>query len=68
MLVIAIIGCAPIRPLSDKIRSKIYADGTVSTGWRIVQISLYCLAFLGLFYCILRLSPSGYNPFIYFRF
>ena len=36
MLVIAIIGCAPIRPLSDKIRSKIYADGTVSTGWRIV--------------------------------
>ncbi len=68
ILVIAIIGCAPIRPLSDKIRSKIFSDGSVSTVWRIVNIVLYCLAFLGLFYCILRLSPSGYNPFIYFRF
>lgn len=68
ILAAAVIGCAPIRPLSDKIRNLVYAEGTASKGKRIVQISLYCLAFLGLFYCILRLSPSGYNPFIYFRF
>ncbi len=68
IFVIAVIGCAPIRPLSDKIRQKLYADGSVSTAWRIVSVALYCLAFAGLFFCILRLSPSGYNPFIYFRF
>lgn len=68
MLVMAIIGCAPIKPLADKIRGKLYGESVLSKGWRIVQISLYCVAFLGLFYCILRLSPSGYNPFIYFRF
>ena len=68
IFVIAVIGCAPIRPLSDKIRQKLYADGSVSTGWQIVSVALYCLAFAGLFFCILRLSPSGYNPFIYFRF
>lgn len=68
IFVIAVIGCAPIRPLSDKIRQKLYADGSASTGWRIVSVALYCLAFAGLFFCILRLSPSGYNPFIYFRF
>ena len=68
IFVIAVIGCAPIRPLSDKIRQKLYADGSASTAWRIVSVALYCLAFSGLFFCILRLSPSGYNPFIYFRF
>ena len=68
IFVIAVIGCAPIRPLSDKIRQRLYSDGSVSTGWRIVSVALYCLAFAGLFFCILRLSPSGYNPFIYFRF
>ena len=68
IFVIAVIGCAPIRPLSDKIRQKLYADGSASTAWRIVSVALYCLAFAGLFFCILRLSPSGYNPFIYFRF
>lgn len=68
IFVIAVIGCAPIRPLSDKIRQKLYADGSTSTAWRIVSVALYCLAFAGLFFCILRLSPSGYNPFIYFRF
>lgn len=68
MLVMAVIGCAPIKPLADKIRGRLYGGAVLSTGWRIVQISLYCVAFLGLFYCILRLSPSGYNPFIYFRF
>lgn len=68
IFVIAVIGCAPIRPLSDKIRQKLYADGSALTAWRIVSVALYCLAFAGLFFCILRLSPSGYNPFIYFRF
>ena len=68
ILVAAIIGCAPIRPLSDKIRSVLYGKGSLTKGWQIVQIALYALAFVGLVWCILRLSPAAYNPFIYFRF
>lgn len=68
ILIAAVIGCAPIKPLSDKIRLNLYGVSQISTVWRIVQICLYVLAFAGLFWCILRLSPSGYNPFIYFRF
>lgn len=68
MLAAAVIGCAPIRPLSDRIRKKVCAEKAAAAGWKIVSISLYCLSFIGLCYCMLRLSPSGYNPFIYFRF
>lgn len=68
ILIAAVIGCAPIKPLSNKIRLNLYGVSQISTVWRIVQICLYVLAFAGLFWCILRLSPSGYNPFIYFRF
>lgn len=68
ILIAAVIGCAPIKPLSDKIRLNLYGTSQISTGWRVVQICLYVIAFVGLFWCILRLSPSGYNPFIYFRF
>lgn len=68
ILVVAVIGCAPIRPLADKIRANLYGEGALSKGWQAVQIALYAAAFVGLVWCILRLSPSGYNPFIYFRF
>ena len=68
MLLAAVIGCAPIRPLADRIRLNLYGEGTLSTGWKVVQVVLYVLALAGLVWCILRLSPGGYNPFIYFRF
>ena len=68
ILVIAVIGCAPIRPLADKLRANLYGEKALSKGWQAVQIALYAAAFIGLVWCVLRLSPSGYNPFIYFRF
>jgi len=68
MLAAAVIGCAPIRPLADRVRASLYGGGTLSVGWRIAEVALYVLAFAGLFWCILRLAPGGYNPFIYFRF
>lgn len=68
MLVVAIIGCAPIKPVADKIRTSIYSQAQLSTKWKVVQVALYIMAFVLLLWCILRLSPSGYNPFIYFRF
>ena len=68
MLIAAIIGCAPIRPLADKIRSVLYGEGELTAAWKAVQIALYVLAAAGLVWCILRLSAGAYNPFIYFRF
>lgn len=66
MLVAAVIGCAPIRPLADKLRAQTY--GAASKGKTAVQACLYVLAAAGLVWCMLRLSSSAYNPFIYFRF
>lgn len=69
MLVIAIIGCAPIRPLTKLINEHSHADGaTLSTKWKVIQVLLYVLAFVMLLWCIVRLSGTAYNPFIYFRF
>ncbi len=68
MLIAAIIGCAPIRPLADKIRSVLYGEGELTAAWKAVQIALYVLAAAGLVWCMLRLSAGAYNPFIYFRF
>ena len=68
MLAAAVIGCAPIRPLADKIRANLYGEAALTAGWKVVQVVLYVLAFAGLFWCIVRLSATSYNPFIYFRF
>lgn len=68
MLATAVIGCAPIRPLADKIRAGLYSGAKLGKGFAAVSIALYALAFVGLCWCVLRLAPSGYNPFIYFRF
>ena len=69
MLIAAIIGCAPIKGLANKIRVNTQgALETLGKGWRVCEIALYVLAFMGLCWCLLRLSGSGYNPFIYFKF
>ncbi|MBQ3264510.1 MAG: MBOAT family protein [Ruminococcus sp.] len=68
MLIAAIIGCAPIRPLADRIRANLYGEKALSGKWKAVQIILYVLAFALLLWCIVRLSATSYNPFIYFRF
>ena len=65
VLGIAIICAAPIKPLTMKIRNM---DGTLTKSQRAVQIALYLLSFVLLAFCIMRLSGSSYNPFIYFRF
>ena len=68
VLVAAIIGCAPIRPIADRIRANICGAAALSGRWKAVQIVLYVMAFALLFWCIVRLSATSYNPFIYFRF
>ena len=68
MLLAAVIGCAPIRPLADKIRTNLYGGTAVKGVWTGVQVALYIIAAAGLVWCMLRLSSGAYNPFIYFRF
>lgn len=69
VLVIAIIGCAPVQPLANKIRLAISGGiASLHGKWKVVEIALYCVALLLFAWCILRLSGNGYNPFIYFKF
>ncbi len=69
VLIAGIIGAAPIKALSDKIRNKLTGRDVVVLGkWRIVEISLYILSIILLCWCMIRLSGDAYNPFIYFRF
>lgn len=69
VLAAAFIGAAPIRPLADKVRVALCAIKDEESGkvmW--LQRGLFLAALLGLLWCMLRLSGSSYNPFIYFRF
>lgn len=67
MLAAGIIGAAPIRKLVDHIREN--AQPEVLAGkWKTVQIVLYVASTVLLIWCMIRLSGSTYNPFIYFRF
>ena len=67
MVVIGIIGMAPIRSIADRIREM--TENSEKAGERnMLQVILYILSMLLLCWCIIRLSGSTYNPFIYFRF
>ena len=68
MLIAAVIGCAPIRPLADRFRANMQHGAYVSSAWKSAQLFLYVFAAAGLVFCMLRLSSGAYNPFIYFRF
>lgn len=67
MAVAGIIGMAPIRGLADKLRTGIEA-AELSKKWKTVSLVLFVLSVLLLVWCMVRLSGSTYNPFIYFRF
>lgn len=66
IFIVAIIGCAPIKPIADKLR--VSDSAVLCKRQRIAQIVLFLLSFVLLFWCIIRLSSASYNPFIYFRF
>lgn len=68
MLIAAVIGCAPIRRLTVKLRTVSEKAGKLTPKENIVQIILYTAAFALLLWCVIRLSGGSYNPFIYFRF
>lgn len=68
VFVAAIIGCAPIKPIADKFRINGSVTALVGKKQNVAQTVLYVLAFAMLIWCIIRLSGTSYNPFIYFRF
>ena len=69
MFVLAVLGCAPVHGIADRIRKGTVQELNLLTGrWRRIELGLYVGAFLLLGWCIIRLSGSAYNPFIYFQF
>lgn len=68
MLIVAIIGCGPVRRLTIKLNAVSEKKGKLTAKENSVQIILYIAAFALLLWCIIRLSGGSYNPFIYFRF
>lgn len=69
MAIAGIIGAAPIRPLADRIRTVMTEDiHKKQIGWKFIECGLFVLSFVLLAWCMVRLSGTTYNPFIYFRF
>ncbi len=68
MLAAAVIGCAPLKGISQKLRVTPGSFAALSKKQLAVQALLFAAAFILLVWIILRLSGAAYNPFIYFRF
>lgn len=66
ILIAGIIGAAPIRPLTERLRGLLAVQQ--GKGSQVVSIITSVLCVLLLAWCIMRLSGNTYNPFIYFRF
>ena len=67
MLIAAVIFCAPLAPLTDRIRG-LKDKENLSRAEKVVQIACFAVSIVLLVWCLLRLSTGAYNPFIYFRF
>ena len=67
MLAAAIIGCGPLSRLGEKLRALDQREVLTKkeSAWHIAG---FVGAGLLLLWCMLRLTGSSYNPFIYFRF
>ena len=63
VLVIALVGAHPVKEAIEA-RLAVASPRVVA----VVECASYAFALVLLVVCILSLSGSGYNPFIYFRF
>ena len=66
MFIVAIFGSIPARFISTKL--KYNGQASLSIKQSVVQGIIFVAAFVMLVWCMLRLSGTSYNPFIYFRF
>ena len=67
MLIAAIVFCAPVASLTDRIAA-LKDKRTLTRNEKIIQVLCFVAAAILLVVCLLRLSSGAYNPFIYFRF
>ena len=67
MAAAGIIGMAPVSGIVRRIKART-EDGACTGGWKAVHVMTYVLSVPLLVWCMVRLSGSTYNPFIYFRF
>lgn len=65
--VAGLIGMAPVHGIVESIKQHTQ-DGACTGGWKAVYVMTYVLSVPLLVWCMVRLSGSTYNPFIYFRF
>ncbi len=65
MLAVAIIGAVPVKVKAEEYIEKAAVKPAVKSA---VQVVVYIITILLLAWCMLRLSSTSYNPFIYFRF
>lgn len=66
MFIAAAFGSVPARFISGRLKCN--GEGALSTKQSVVQGVIFAIALVMLIWCILRLSATSYNPFIYFRF
>lgn len=67
MTAVGIFGASPVGELADRVREQMQKQ-ELTKRERAVQAGLYLSSVILLCWCIIRLSGSTYNPFIYFRF
>lgn len=63
-IIMAVLACIFSMPVWQTVRSRIKSEKIISAG----EICSYIVSLALLVLCILTLSSSSYNPFIYFRF
>ena len=68
MAAAGLVGMAPIKPISVKVKKAVGEGMEGSWKYRVLQAFLSLGAAAVLLWCMLRLSGDTYNPFIYFRF
>jgi alginate O-acetyltransferase complex protein AlgI len=67
MVIAAIVCCGPLSKLTERITLLENRESLCSSDLRLQTVT-FVMAWLLLVWCIIRLTGSSYNPFIYFRF
>ena len=67
MTIVAVLACGPLEKLTSKV-SLLEQKKDLTKRENVIQTAVFFCAVLALVWCIIRLTGSSYNPFIYFRF
>lgn len=68
IFIAAILCSGPLNILASKISNKIQLKQNAEKSKGFAEFLTYAFSFAVFFWCIIRLSGSSYNPFLYFKF